>query len=187
MTIATEKRAARTAATARREAIRAPDRLEAMNAHLDRLLAAEAGRPVSGYMAMRGEPDPAPAMVNACARGPVCVPVVVGKGLPLAFRAWTPGVQMVEGAFGALIPVAEEEVTPEVLIVPLLAFDAAGYRLGYGGGFYDRTLERLRAAGPVLAVGFAWAGQEVEDLPREATDQPLDAVVTEAGLRRFGG
>jgi 5-formyltetrahydrofolate cyclo-ligase len=73
-----------------------------------------------------------------------------------------------------------------VVIVPLLAFDARGYRLGYGGGFYDRTLETLRARRPTLAVGFAFAAQEVAEVPIEATDQRLDAVVTEEGVRLFG-
>ncbi|MEL6127014.1 MAG: 5-formyltetrahydrofolate cyclo-ligase, partial [Pseudomonadota bacterium] len=82
----------------------------------------------------------------------------------------------------ARIPVQPEWMEPDTLIVPLLAFDRAGYRLGYGGGFYDRTLECLRAMRPTRAVGFAFAGQEVAAVPREATDQPLDAMVTERGL-----
>jgi 5-formyltetrahydrofolate cyclo-ligase len=69
--------------------------------------------------------------------------------------------------------------------VPLLAFDARGYRLGYGGGFYDRTLEGLRARGPVLAIGFAFAAQEVAEVPIDATDQRLDMIVTDAGVRAF--
>jgi 5-formyltetrahydrofolate cyclo-ligase len=76
-------------------------------------------------------------------------------------------------------------VTPQILIVPLLAFDARGYRLGYGGGFYDRTLQGLRAAGPVTAIGFAYNAQEVAQVPTEPTDQPLDFIVTEAGIRAF--
>jgi 5-formyltetrahydrofolate cyclo-ligase len=93
---------------------------------------------------------------------------------------------MVEGPFGAKIPEAGADVIPEVLIVPLVAFDARGFRLGYGGGFYDRTLEGLRARGPVVAVGFAYGAQEAEALPLEPTDQRLDAIVTEAGVRVFG-
>jgi 5-formyltetrahydrofolate cyclo-ligase len=89
---------------------------------------------------------------------------------------------MVEGAFKALIPEEGAWVEPQVLIVPLLAWDARGYRLGYGGGFYDRTLEGLRAKGPVLAVGFAFSAQEVAEVPTEPTDQRLDAVVTEKGV-----
>ncbi len=146
-------------------------------------LAAHAGRVLSGYIPMRTEIDPLPAM--AAHQGPVGVPVIIGKAQPLRFREWTPGAAMIEGAFRALIPAEGAWVEPEVLIVPLLAFDAAGYRLGYGGGFYDRTLEGLRARGPVLAVGFAFAAQEVAEVPVDATDQRLDAVVTEMGVRLF--
>ena len=92
---------------------------------------------------------------------------------------------MEPGTFGAMIPSAGVWITPQVLIVPLLAFDGRGYRLGYGGGFYDRTLEGLRAAGPVTAIGFAFAAQEVAAVPIDATDQRLDMVVTEAGVRQF--
>ena len=146
-------------------------------------LAGQAGRVLSGYMPMRTEIDPLPAM--AAHRGTVGVPVIIGKGQALRFREWTPGARMVEGAFKALIPEEGLWVDPQVLIVPLLAFDARGYRLGYGGGFYDRTLEGLRAKGPVLAVGFAFAAQEVAEVPIDATDQRLDAVVTEAGVTFF--
>ena len=146
-------------------------------------LAGQAGRVLSGYMPMRTEIDPLPAM--AAHRGTVGVPVIIGKGQALRFREWTPGARMVEGAFKALIPEEGAWVEPQVLIVPLLAFDARGYRLGYGGGFYDRTLEGLRAKGPVLAVGFAFAAQEVAEVPIDATDQRLDAVVTEAGVTLF--
>ena len=92
---------------------------------------------------------------------------------------------MVAGDFGALIPQSGDWIEPEVVIVPLVAFDARGYRLGYGGGFYDRTLEGLRAKRPTLAVGFAFAAQEMPRVPIEATDQPLDAIVTEDGIRLF--
>lgn len=146
-------------------------------------LAAQAGKVLSGYMPMRSEIDPLPAM--AAHQGPVGVPVIMGKAMPLKFREWSPGVKLVEGAFKALIPEEGAWVEPEVLIVPLLAFDARGYRLGYGGGFYDRTLELLRARGPVLAVGFAFSAQEVAAVPIDATDQRLDAVVTEKGVTVF--
>ena len=88
---------------------------------------------------------------------------------------------MVDGPFGARVPREATPMVPQVLIVPLVAFDRFGGRLGYGGGFYDRTLEGMRARGPVYAVGYAWAAQEVvERLPQEPTDQPLDALVTDA-------
>jgi 5-formyltetrahydrofolate cyclo-ligase len=176
------KTQARAAAFARRAEAFAAGQGRAA-AILAEVLEAEAGSVLSGYMPMRSEIDPLPAM--ATHRGPVCVPVIEGKGLPLRFRAWTPGAVMVEGPFKALIPADGDWLEPEVLIVPLLAFDARGYRLGYGGGFYDRTLEGLRARGPVLAVGYAFAAQEVDAVPVDAFDQRLDAVVTERGVRRF--
>ena len=109
-----------------------------------------------------------------------------GPAQALRFREWSPGCTLVEGAFKALIPAEGAWIDPEVLIVPLLAFDARGFRLGYGGGFYDRTLEGLRARRPTLAIGFAYAAQEIEAVPIEPTDQRLDAIVTEAGVRLFG-
>jgi 5-formyltetrahydrofolate cyclo-ligase len=138
---------------------------------------------LAGYMPMRTEIDPLPAM--AAHQGIVGVPVIIAKDTPLRFRHWTPDAKMVEGAFKALIPATGDWVIPQVLIVPLLAFDARGYRLGYGGGFYDRTLEGLRAKGPVTAIGFAFSAQEVAEMPIDATDQRLDIVVTEKGIRTF--
>lgn len=147
------------------------------------LLAAHRGRPLSGYMPMRTEIDPLPAM--AAHQGPVGVPVIVAAGQPLRFREWSPGCAMTEGAFGAMIPTEGAWIEPQVVIVPLLAFDARGYRLGYGGGFYDRTLEGLRARHATIAIGFAFAAQEVEAVPIESTDQKLDWIVTENGVHRF--
>ncbi len=142
-----------------------------------------AGKVLAGYMPMRSEIDPLPAM--ATHPGPVGVPVIVARGAPLRFREWSEDVPLVEGDFGALIPAEGAWVEPEVLIVPLVAFDARGWRLGYGGGFYDRTLQELRAKRPTLAIGFAFAAQELPEVPVEPTDQRLDAVVTEAGVQTF--
>lgn len=149
---------------------------------LSTVLAGYRGVPLSGYMPIRTEIDPLPAMEEASAHGPVGIPVIEAAGQPLKFARWEPGCALVEGAFGAMIPETIEWVTPEILIVPLVAFSRAGGRLGYGGGFYDRTLEGLRANGPVLAIGFAFAAQEADDLPLEPTDQPLDLIVTEQGV-----
>ncbi len=124
-------------------------------------------------------------MVRAVLRGPVLLPVTI-RGQPLVFRHWQPGMQMVRDGFGVEHPTeTEAEGTPEALVVPLLAFDAMGQRLGYGGGFYDRTLAALRDAGSITAIGFAFAAQEMEKLPADATDQRLDAVVTEKEVRWF--
>lgn len=137
---------------------------------------------LSGYMPMRDELDPLPSMTAH--PGPVAVPVVIGHGQALEFHRWQPGCKMVEGVFKTLVPAERDLLVPQVLIVPLLAFDRSGYRLGYGGGYYDRTLELLRGSGPVLAIGFALDGQEVSHIPREATDQRLDLIVTPDRLIR---
>lgn len=144
-------------------------------------LAPHRGRPTSGYWPIGAEIDPRPALEALAGHGPVGLPVVEGPARPLAFRLWRPGDALVPAGFGTSVPEADRPMTPQVLIVPLLAFDGRGHRLGYGGGFYDRTLAALRARGPVLAVGFAFAAQRVEALPAEPTDAPLDLVVTEEG------
>jgi 5-formyltetrahydrofolate cyclo-ligase len=157
----------------------------AATAHLLGEIGAARGRVVSGYMPIRTELDPVPAMAALDAAGArICVPVIAGRGLPLDFREWRPGVPLAEGPFGAMIPEAGDWLDPDILIVPLVAFDGRLNRLGYGGGFYDRTLARLRAAGPLRAIGFAYAAQELSGIPADATDQPLDAVVTERGVLR---
>jgi 5-formyltetrahydrofolate cyclo-ligase len=148
------------------------------------VLARFRGQVLAGYMPMRTEINPLPAM--AAHQGAVGVPVIMAPATPLRFREWSPGCAMVAGDFKALIPVEGAWVTPDVLIVPLLAFDARGYRLGYGGGFYDRTLQGLRARRPTIAIGFAFAAQEVAEVPIDATDQRLDMVVTEQQVRQFG-
>ena len=176
------KAAARQAAFAARKEAFAAGQGQAAELLAD-VLAPHRGAVLAGYMPMRTESDPLPA--RAAHQGPVGVPVIVAKAHPLRFREWSPGCAMVAGEFGALIPEEGAWLEPVVLIVPLLAFDARGYRLGYGGGFYDRTLEGLRARGPVLAVGFAFAAQEMAEVPIDATDQRLDLIVTEQGVRRF--
>jgi len=177
--LAAQKAAARTAAFARRKAAHGAVDAAAAREALDTALRDHRGAVLAGYMPLHSEIDPRPVMVRWAETGRVCVPVVAGKGLPLAFHAWTAHSRMLPGAFGALIPETADIVVPEVLIVPLVAFDRSGYRLGYGGGFYDRTLADLRAASGATAIGFAYAAQEMPRVPREATDQPLDAVVTE--------
>ena len=112
-----------------------------------------------------------------------CWPVVVAKRQPLIFRRWLPGEPMETGVLKILVPLASApEVEPDVLLVPLLAFDRAGYRLGYGGGFYDATLAMLRAKKTITAIGVAYSGQEVADVPHEAHDMKLDYVMTEKGI-----
>lgn len=185
MSLAEVKSAARKAAFARRKALF--DTANAAQAgYLSEVLAGYRGVPLSGYIPIRTEIDPLPAMAEATAHGPVGVPVIEGAARPLRFAHWTPNAAMMAGPFGAAVPQEQAFFEPEILIVPLLAFSRSGGRLGYGGGFYDRTLEGLRARRATLAIGFAFAGQEVADLPLETTDQPLDMIVTEAGVIEIG-
>ncbi len=181
-----DKAAARKAAFARRRAAHAAVGPGAAGRLID-VLRPHRGRVLAGYAAIRTEIDPMPAMVAMAASGHVCLPVIEGAGRPLSFRAWTPGASMTEGPFGAMVPAFGAPLVPEVLIVPLVAFDRRGGRLGYGGGFYDRTLAGLRAGGGApLAIGFAYAAQEADGLPQEPTDAPLDLVVTEREVIRPG-
>jgi 5-formyltetrahydrofolate cyclo-ligase len=137
---------------------------------------------ISAFWPLPDELDTRPLIAALAARGHrIGLPVVVKRGLPLIFRHWTPATELVAGNFRVMTPPPEApEVVPSLLAVPLLAFDRAGYRLGYGGGFYDRTLAKLRGAGgKPLAVGVALSAQEVPAVPRDETDQPLDWIVTE--------
>jgi len=177
------KAEARRAAFARRKEAFARGQGQAAEILAD-ILAGQGGAALAGYMPMRTEIDPLPAM--AAHPGPVGAPVIIAKGQPLRFREWTPGCAMVTGEFGAEIPAEGAWLDPDVLIVPLLAWDRRGYRLGYGGGFYDRTLQHLRASRPRLAIGYAFAAQEVPEVPVDGFDQRLDMIVTEAEVLRFG-
>ncbi len=187
--LASQKKSLRAQMRARRvELARAlPDHAARLAGHAD-ALAIPAGTIVSGFLAMAGEVDPAPLMARLAETGvTLAVPRVAAKATPLVFHRWTPQTRLVVSSFGVSEPdPATPIVVPEVLLVPLLAFDPQGYRLGYGGGFYDRTLGALRAERPIRAIGVAYAGQEVENLPREEFDERLDMVLTENGLRAFG-
>jgi 5-formyltetrahydrofolate cyclo-ligase len=184
------KRAARAAAAATRAALHArgagQDRQAAGHA-LAAIGALRDVRVVSAYLPMRSEIDSRPAMLALFGLGyRVCVPVIEGRGLPLRFREWRPGVALARGSLGAAEPTAGDWLEPDLVLAPLLAFDAAGWRLGYGGGYYDRTLAQLRADRPLTALGFAYAGQEVDATPHGPGDARLDGVVTEAGLKLAG-
>lgn len=173
MELSAEKKAARAAAVARRALLHGDP-----GPQIARLLQENpwAGI-VSAYLPMRGEADPLPGL-----SGRVCMPVIIGKGQALRFREWTPGCALEEGPFGAMVPARGDWLEPDLLLVPLLAFDRRLYRLGYGGGFYDRTLAELRAGRRVLAAGVAFAGQQIPSVPVGEFDQKLDAVVTEQGV-----
>ncbi len=179
----TEKKAMRAAAIARRKAAFAADAGARLAA---RFLAAHRlppGTAVSAYWPMGSELDPRPLLHRLDADGQICLlPVVVGRGQPLLFRRWRPGSRLLEAGFKVMTPGPEAaEGVPSLVLCPLLAFDRRGYRLGYGGGYYDRTLRRLRRAGTVTAIGIGFAAQEVPEVPTDATDQRLDGILTEAG------
>jgi 5-formyltetrahydrofolate cyclo-ligase len=145
------------------------------------------GDVVALYWPIRDELDCKPLLTRLMDAGqPVCLPVVIGDGLPLELRLWQEGAPLYPAGFGTLAPPEDAPLAaPDVVVTPLLGFDRRGTRLGYGGGYYDRTLEMLPKA-PRL-VGYAFACQEIATVPREPHDVPLDAVVTEAGYRSFGG
>ncbi len=184
MSLADDKMAARYEAYARRK-LADPAHADAANRHLEAAVRAAPGKVVSAYWPIRTEIDPRTTIHSLADTYTISLPVVGGSGLPLTFRRWVPGAELEVGAYGAEIPVATDEVVPDILIIPLAAFTEDGYRLGYGGGFYDRTLEEFRARGPVTAIGFAYEIQLADNLPLEPTDQPLDFIVTEVGIRRF--
>jgi 5-formyltetrahydrofolate cyclo-ligase len=143
------------------------------------------GAIIAGYAAVRGEADPFPLMAALANNGhALCLPRT--QGTSLSFHAWKPGDPLVVGRMNIPEPDAKaRERRPDLLLVPLLAFDPRGYRLGYGAGYYDRYLREHRAKRSVKAVGIAYAGQQVDNLPVEDFDEPLDAVVTETQVIRF--
>lgn len=147
------------------------------------------GAVVAGYWPMAGEMDPRPLMARLAERGAVlALPVVVERDRHLDFRLWAPGDELEPGDHGTFHPSCQAPlVSPTVVLVPLLAFDRRGFRLGYGGGYYDRTLESLRACSQVMTVGIAFADQEVASVPQDERDQRLDWVATERGLIKVEG
>ncbi|MEO1563393.1 MAG: 5-formyltetrahydrofolate cyclo-ligase [Pseudomonadota bacterium] len=157
------------------------------NAHLIKTVAAIPDvKSIAGYMPIRTEVSPLEAMSAWHGQGyEVSVPVIIAESTPLKWAVWTPEGAMEEGAFGARIPKNAAFTTPDLLVCPLVAFDARGGRLGYGGGFYDRSLAELRRQKTTYAVGFAYSAQELPNVPQEQTDLPLDCVVTERGRRDF--
>jgi 5-formyltetrahydrofolate cyclo-ligase len=143
--------------------------------------------PIASYLPLAEEADPrALAKVLAGFGHPILLPRVMGKTEPLSFRLWKEGDETETSSFGVAEPLASaEEVVPAALLVPLLAFDTNGTRLGYGGGYYDRTLAMLRAKARIVVIGIAYNGQEKPGLPSAPHDEKLDMVLTEKGLRRF--
>jgi len=137
------------------------------------------GKTVSGSLQIGAEADPRGPVRVLAADNRICVPVVTARGAPLRFRDWTPGCALEPGAFGVLIPTEGGWRMPDVVIVPLVGFDEFGNRLGYGGGFYDRTLAGMSGA---LIAGFGFDAQRVAQVPAEPTDIALPWIVTESGV-----
>ncbi len=177
------KPALRTAALTRRAALNAEKRRDAARIVAARAfpVAFSAGIVVAGYAPIRSEFDPAPLMAALVNRGAAAaLPAIVARDAPLVFRAHRGGDRLIEGPFGILQPPDDAPVvTPRILLVPLAAFDRTGHRIGYGGGYYDRTIAALRAADTLVTVGLAFAVQEVARIAAGDHDARLDFVITE--------
>jgi 5-formyltetrahydrofolate cyclo-ligase len=184
------KAALRRDAMARREALPTTDRVAAAQTIAARGLPVRIapGNVVSGYSPLKSEISPMPLLRRCADDGAaLALPVVVGRGHPLIMRAWAFGAPLASGVWGIRQPPpAAAEVFPDILIVPLLAFDRRGHRIGYGAGYYDMTLAKLRAMKTVTAIGIAFAAQEVDEVPTTSRDAPLDLVLTEREIIDVG-
>jgi 5-formyltetrahydrofolate cyclo-ligase len=173
----------RSAALRRRDSLPAEARAAAAQAVASRPLPVAVPRDavVGGFSPIRSEINPVPLLrCFADAGAQLALPVVVARGKPLSFRAWNPGEQLQRGQWGIREPRADApEVYPDILIVPLAAFDRRGYRIGYGAGYYDLTLTTLRESKPITALGLAYAMQEIDAVPVLPHDARLDLVLTE--------
>ena len=191
MSLELEKREFRRLAKAARirAAAARADAAEALARNVRQVVGQPLPRVVAGYLAIDDEIDIGPLMSGLDADGAVNVlPVVVAKDAALVFRHWRPGVPLEVGPWNTQHPGPDSaEAVPDVLLVPMLAFDGDGYRIGWGGGFYDRTIATLRSQRPTLVIGVAYSGQRVDAVPRGDHDQPLDWVVTEEGSLEIGG
>lgn len=179
----TSKPALRTATLALRDAMPAAERQQAAETIAARGLpvAIKPGMIVASFMPMKSEINPLPLLRRCAEAGAqLALPCIAGRGHPLIMRAWNFGDAFKAGQWGIREPLPEApEVAPDLLIVPLACFDRAGHRIGYGAGYYDMTIHALRAAKPILAVGIAFAMQEIATVPAMAHDERLDFVLTE--------
>jgi 5-formyltetrahydrofolate cyclo-ligase len=179
-----DKSTMRTTALARRNALPADNRADAAETIAAREfpVPVKAGAVVSSYSPMRSEINPVPLMRKLVDAGAtLALPVVQGHGKPLIMRAWSFGAPLVSGVWGIKEPPPEApEVFPDIMIVPLAAFDRSGHRIGYGAGYYDMTIARIRAMKPVVAIGLAFAAQQIERVPATEFDARLDLVLTES-------
>ncbi len=147
------------------------------------------GAVIAAYFAIGDEADPSSLVMDLRQRGHrIVLPRVAGRDRPLDFHLWSEGAELVRGGFGLSEPSRDwPKLAPDVLIVPLLAFDRQGYRIGYGAGYYDRTLHLLRQTKAIVAAGFAFSVQEFADLPHADHDERLNWIVTDTGAVRFQG
>src|SRR6202790_1423013 len=179
----------RAAALAARDALSSEHRAAAAQAIASRGLPFEIrpGAVVAGYSPIRSEIDPAPLMRELAAKGAhLALPVIAARGQALRFRAWSPNDRLMQGALGILEPSpAAAEIVPDIVLVPLAAFDRSGHRIGYGAGHYDRTLAQLRKSKTVTAIGVAFAAQGVEAVPALSHDVALDYVLTDTQVFDF--
>jgi 5-formyltetrahydrofolate cyclo-ligase len=179
----------RTAALAARDALSDAQRVAAAQVLARRGLPVEIvpGAIIAGYSPIRSELDPTPLMQKLAAAGArLALPVITARGQSLRFRVWDPGDRLLPGPLGILEPSpAAAEIVPDLVLVPLAAFDRTGHRIGYGAGHYDRTLAQLHKSKGFAAIGLAFAAQEVEAVPALQHDVPLDYVLTESNLFDF--
>jgi len=184
--LGSRRKAERMRLIADREALDAPtlDRFrQRIDAHLERSFPGLAAATLGVYWPIRGEYDPRPLAEKLRERGAViALPVVVGLHQPLVFREWHPGMTLATGPFGIAYPVSSDVLVPTAVLVPMTGWDGAGYRLGYGGGMFDRTLASL-AKKPV-AIGVAYEQARIETIEPQSWDVPMDWVVTERGVYR---
>jgi 5-formyltetrahydrofolate cyclo-ligase len=186
--ISDQKAKLRAAALAKRDALPAEMRAEAAEAIAARAFPVEVrGTIVSGFMAMKSEINPLPLMRRLAEAGAqLALPVIAGRGHPLIMRAYTFGDELARGQWGIREPKPEAAaVDPDIIIVPLAAFDRAGQRIGYGAGYYDMTIHALRARKPVTTIGLAFAVQEISQVPAAPHDERLDFVLTEREVIDF--
>ncbi|HTH33028.1 MAG TPA: 5-formyltetrahydrofolate cyclo-ligase [Xanthobacteraceae bacterium] len=181
--VANKKTELRATAQSRRDALPAEERKRAAEAIAARAfpVAITPGVVVSGFMPLKSEINPLPLMRRLAEQGArLALPAIAGRSKPLTMRAWHFGVALDRGQWGIREPKADApEVEPDILLVPLLAFDRVGFRIGYGAGYYDMTVRRLRGLKAVTAVGIAFASQEVPKIPTTERDERLDLVLTE--------
>ena len=186
---ATEKSRLRAEAMTRRDALSADQRQAASEAIAARPfpLPIRTGTIVSGFMPLKSEINPLPLLRKLAGEGArLALPVVAGRRQPLVMREWTWGEPLAAGVWGIREPLAQAPaVDPDIVLAPLLAFDRARHRLGYGGGYYDLTIAQLRGRKTIVAVGIAFAVQEVFTVPVTPRDAPLDLVLTEREVIDF--